>query len=73
MLHNFARDRQHMMDDLLLQEVDADLANLEHEPVDETDLITSVQVTNEWTNFRQQLSQDMYAEYLLRHAELEMA
>ena len=61
-----------MMDDLLLQEVDVDLENLEHEAVDDTDLITSVQVTNEWTNFRQQLSQDMYAEYLLRHAELEM-
>ena len=40
-----------MMDDLLLQEVDVDLENLEHEAVDDTDLITSVQVTNEWTNF----------------------
>jgi len=62
-----------LLANLLLEEVDADLANLEHEPTDDNDLITFVQVTNEWTNFRQQLPQDMYAEYLLRHAELEMS
>ena len=61
-----------MMDDLLLQEVDNDLADSEHEPMDEANLITCVEVTNEWTNFRQQLSEDVYAKYLLRHAELEM-
>ena len=56
----------------MLQEVDNDLADLEHEPMDEANLITCVEVTNEWTNFRQQLSKYMYAKYFLRHAELEM-
>ena len=41
-------------------------------PMDEANLIMFVEVSNEWTNFRQQLSEDMYDEYLLRHVELEM-
>ena len=71
-LHNFARDRQHVMDDLLLPEVDHELDDLELETGDDANLITSVEVTNEWTNFRQNFADDMYAEYLVRHAELEM-
>ena len=56
MLHNFARDRQHQMDDLLLQEVDAELAAM---PI-------------EWNDFREELANDMFAEYLLRHGELAL-
>ena len=60
------------MDDLLLPEVDHELDDLELEPGDDANLITSVEDTNEWTNFRQNFADDMYAEYLVRHAEQEM-
>lgn len=58
-----------MMDDLLLQEVDNEI---DDQPIeaDDANTITSVQVTNEWTNFRNQLSNDMFAEYLVAHADL---
>jgi hypothetical protein len=71
-LHNYARDRQHHKDDLLLPEVDAELADAPIEPVDDANLITSVQVTAEWNSFRDQRANDMFDEYLLRHGELEM-
>jgi hypothetical protein len=51
-LHNYARDRQHHKDDLLLPEVDVELAEAPIEPVDDSNLITSVQVTAEWNSFR---------------------
>ena len=70
MLHNFARDRQHQMDDLLLQEVDAELAAMPIEPVDDANSITSVEVSPKWNAFREELANDMFAEYLLRHGEL---
>jgi hypothetical protein len=38
-LHNYARDRQHHKDDLLLLKVDDEI-----EPIDDANLITSVQV-----------------------------
>jgi hypothetical protein len=44
-LHNYARDRQHHKDDLLLPEVDVELADAAVEPLDDANLITSVQVT----------------------------
>ena len=53
MLHNFARDRQHVMDDLLLQAVDAEVAAMPNEPVDDANLIRNVHVTNEWIAFRE--------------------
>ena len=43
-----ARDRQHQMDDLLLQEVDAELAAMPIEPVDDANSIRSVEVSPEW-------------------------
>lgn len=61
-----------MRDNLLLPEVDAELAAMPVEPVDDSMVIRTVQVTAEWTNYRQQFANDMYAEYLVRHAELEM-
>ncbi|CAN6297546.1 unnamed protein product [Urochloa humidicola] len=72
-LHNFARDRQHHMDDLLLQEIDAELAAMPNQPIDDVDLISSVQVTVEWNSFRDQLAHDLFADYLLRHAELDIS
>ena len=71
-LHNFIRDRQHQMDDLLLPKVDDELAAMANEFIDDATLITSVQVTTEWNTFRDQLANDMFVEYLVRHGELEM-
>ena len=69
-LHNFARDRQHIMDDLLLPEVDIELADAPNDDPDDDNYITSVEVTTEWSNFRQQLADDMFAEYLVAQGEL---
>jgi hypothetical protein len=41
-LHNYARDRQHVRDDLLLQEVDVELAAMSPEPADDANLIRSI-------------------------------
>ena len=71
MLHNYARDRQHLRDDLLLQEIDAELAAMTPEPADVA-LIRSVQPSDTWTDFRQDLADEMFAEYLGTHAELAM-
>ena len=60
-----------MRDNLLLQEVDAELAAMAPEPVDDANLITSVQQTVAWSAFRQQFADEMYAEYLVAHGELE--
>ena len=60
------------MDDLLLPEVDDELAAMANEFIDDATLITSVQVTTEWNTFRDQLANDMFVEYLVRHGELEM-
>ena len=60
------------MDDLLQPEVDEELAAMPNDPIDDASLITSVQVTTEWNTFREQLANDMFAEYLVRHGELEM-
>ena len=60
------------MDDLLLPEVDNELAAAPNDDPDEDNFIRSVQVTNEWSNFREQLADDMFAEYLVAQAELEM-
>ena len=71
-LHNYTRDRQRMMDDLLLEEVDNELAAQPIDPVDDNGYITTVQVTNAWTQFRKQFADDMFADYLVAHAELEV-
>ena len=71
MLHSYARDRQHVRDNLLLQEVDAELAAMTPEPADDATLIRSVQQTEAWKNFRQQFADDMFADYLVAHGELQ--
>ena len=60
-----------MRDDLLLPEVDAELAAMDPEPVDPATLIRCVQQTDAWKAFRQQFADDMFADYLVAHAELE--
>jgi hypothetical protein len=69
-LHNYARDRQHVRDDLLLPEVDAELAAMAPEPADDANLIRSVTQSVAWSDFRQQHADEMFAEYLVAHAEL---
>ena len=71
-LHNYARDTQHMRDDLLLQEIDAELAAMAAEPVDDAAFIRSVQASDAWNMFRQDFADEMFAEYLVTHAELAM-
>lgn len=71
-LHNYTRDRQYMMDDLLLEEVDNELAAQPIEAEDGAGYIRTVRVTNAWKNFRKQLADDMFADYLVADAELEM-
>jgi hypothetical protein len=68
-LHNFARDRQYQMDDLLLPEVDAELAAMPNDHADDADLIRSVTLSTAWNNSRVQLAQDMFTDYLEGHAE----
>ncbi|CAM0958695.1 unnamed protein product [Alopecurus aequalis] len=70
-LHNYARERQYMMDDVLLEEVDIELAAQPIEAEDGGGYIRSVRVTNAWKNFRKQFAADMFADYLAAHAELE--
>ena len=60
------------MDDLLLAEVDSELANAPNDDPDDDNFIRSVQVTTEWSNFRQQLADDMFVEYLMAQGEQEM-
>jgi hypothetical protein len=59
-------------DNLLLPEIDAEVAAMDTEPVDEATLIISVQQTVEWSNFREQFAKEMYAEYVVAHAELQL-
>jgi hypothetical protein len=71
-LHNYARDRQHVRDNLLMPEVDAELAAMAPDIADDATLIRSVQQTTAWSDFRQQFADEMFAEYLVTHAELMM-
>jgi hypothetical protein len=71
-LHNFARDRQHVRDNLLLQEVDAELAAMAPQPADDATLIRSVQQTVAWSAFREQFAEDMYDQYLVDHEEAQI-
>ncbi|KAE8767278.1 hypothetical protein D1007_61393 [Hordeum vulgare] len=57
------------MADLLLQELNIELANSQDEPLDDANLIRNVEVSTAWTNF---VANDMFEEYLMRHATLEL-
>ena len=58
-----------MMDVLLLHEVDNEIS----QPIeaDDANSIRSVQVTNAWSNLRNKLSSDMFAQYAVAHANLQ--
>ena len=58
------------MDNIILQEVDNDIAAAPIEFVDDSNLIRSVQVSNEWNNYRDQLANDMFNDYQARHSSL---
>jgi len=53
-LHNFVRDRQRDMDDLLLGQVDQVISVESHDVQSEVSMITNVQSSNQWTNFLHQ-------------------
>jgi hypothetical protein len=61
-----------MMDDLLLEEVDNEIAAQPIEAEDGAGYITSVRVTTKWNNFRKQFADDMFVEYLVARAEQEV-
>ena len=61
-----------MRDDLLLQEVDAELVAMAPKPADDAALIRRVQQSDAWNDFRQQFADEMFAEYLVTHGELAM-
>ncbi|XP_020249197.1 uncharacterized protein LOC109826581 [Asparagus officinalis] len=66
-LHNFLREE--MNEDDLLNDVDQELEDspvLEIENVDD-ERITTVRVTDEWSNFRDNLTMQMWDEYRLLH------
>jgi hypothetical protein len=57
------------MDDLLLPEMDAELAAMPNDHADDADLIRSVTLSTAWNNSRVQQAQVMFAKYLEGHAE----
>jgi hypothetical protein len=56
------------MDDVMLQAVDNQLNNVVID-VDEPDMITHIEVTNEWNNRRLTLANQMWADYQARHGQ----
>ncbi|GLT34150.1 hypothetical protein SLA2020_086850 [Shorea laevis] len=65
-LHNFIRDE--MVEEDLLREVDEELEEAALENEVERDNITFVGVTNEWSQFRDNLAMEMFEEYQARRA-----
>jgi hypothetical protein len=61
-----------MIDDLLLEEVDNEIAAQLIEVEDDAGYITSVIVTTAWKNFRKQFADNMFADYLVAHAKTEV-
>jgi hypothetical protein len=56
------------MDDVMLQAVDNHLNNVVID-VDEPDMITHIEMTNEWNNRRLTLANQMWADYQARHGQ----
>ena len=59
-LHNFLRDRQRDMDDILIHEVDSLISAAPAENQGEMSMITHVQSTNEWGYFRDTKASEMF-------------
>ncbi|XP_035817609.1 protein ANTAGONIST OF LIKE HETEROCHROMATIN PROTEIN 1-like isoform X1 [Zea mays] len=68
-LHNFLRDRQRDMDDILIHEVDSLISAAPAENQGEMSLITHVQSTNEWGNFRDTKASEMFVDYQARRGQ----
>ena len=65
-LHNFVIDRQRDMDDLLVHEVDQAISVESTEAQSEMSMITHVQSSNEWNNFRDTMANQMFIDYQAR-------
>jgi hypothetical protein len=57
------RDRQRDMDDLLLGQVDQIISVEFHDIQSEVGMITNVQSSNEWSNFRDIKANQMFVDY----------
>jgi hypothetical protein len=65
-LHNFVRDRQRDIDDLLLCQIDQVISIQSHDAQSEVSMITNVQSSNKWSNFRDTKANQMFADYQAR-------
>ncbi|KAL6888432.1 hypothetical protein ACP4OV_009458 [Aristida adscensionis] len=68
-LHNFLIDRQRDVDDLLLHEVDNTILVENLDVQEETNMITNVQTSNEWNNFRDNKADQMFSDYQARRGQ----
>lgn len=68
-LHNFLIDRQRDMDDLLIHRVDSEISIATNEGQEQTSMVTHVQSTNEWNNFRDTKASEMFVDYQARRAQ----
>jgi hypothetical protein len=62
-IHNFVLDRQQDMDQLLINQVGNLIPNDHVEGHREISIITHVQPSNEWNNFRDAKASEMFADY----------
>jgi len=65
-LHNFLIGRQRDMDGLLIHQVDEAISAESGEAQSEMSMITHVQSTNEWTEFRDTMANQMFVDYQAR-------
>ena len=63
------RDRQRDMDDILIHEVDSIISVTRTENQGEMSLITHVQSTNEWGDFRDTKASEMFVDYQARRGQ----
>jgi hypothetical protein len=66
LLNNFVLDRQQDMDQLLINQVDNLIPNDYVGGHGEISMITHVQPSNEWNNFRDAKASEMFADYQSR-------
>ena len=67
--HNFVINRQRDMDDLLIHQVDEAISVESVEVQSEMSMITHVQSSNEWSNFRDTMTNQMFADYQARRSQ----
>ena len=68
-LHNCLRDRQRDMDDILIHEVDSIISVTRIGNQREMSLITHVESTNEWGDFRDTKASEMFVDYQARRGQ----